>query len=228
MGHMRPSRRLRLSWWSVGAIGCASICVVGEFIAEVLFGVFSALAGFVIGSIVFALVRVGRWALLGTDRATQVTDPHGVHWTVRIPLMPYPAKFWASQRLLRMRPIDRRRRVKKGVAADGVDPSELAHPSQLVDETDEGASVVAIGLLAVALIALSVLFLEAIFAMVVAIIVAVIRLVLGRWQCEVMAPDGRLKRVRANSLREARTQRSLITSSIAKGVDPVESLEVPR
>ena len=201
---------------------------MGEFIAEILFGFLSAATGFVIGSIVFALVRVGRWALLGTDRDTQVTDPQGGDWSVRIPLMPYPAKFWASRRLLRMRPVDRRRRVKKGVAADGVDPAEMAHPTTLVKETDEGASFVAVGLLAVVLIALSVLFLEAIFALVVAIIVAVIRLVFGRWQCEVVAPDGRLKRIRADSLREARTERALIASSIAKGVGSVEFLEAPR
>lgn len=191
---------------------------MGEFLVEIGFGFLSAGVGFAIGSIVFALVRVGRWALLGTDRATRVTDPHGFTWTVRIPLAPSPMRFWASQRLLKMRPIDRRRRETKGVAPDGVDPSEFAHPTTLVERTDEVASLAAIVLLGLALLALSVLFLEVILAIVVAVAVAVTRLVLGRWQCEVIAPDGRVERIRVGSLQAARARREQIVASVASGL----------
>lgn len=201
-----------------GLVSCASIDGVGELIFEVVLGIASAVAGFAIGSIVFALVRVGRRALLGSERATQVTDREGLTWTVRIPLTPYPMRFWASQRMFRMRPIDQRRRQTKGVAPDGVDSSELAHPSRLVERTDEVASIAAVVLLGLALIALSVLFLEFILAVVVAVVVAVIRLVFGRWQCELIAPDGRLERVRVGSLQDARTRRAQIAASVESGV----------
>ena len=167
-----------------------------DFIGEILVSVGSALAGFAIGSVVFLLVRLARWALMGTERTTRVTDPRGSEWTVRIPLAPAPMRFWVSQRLLRMRPSDRRRRKLDGVAADGVSSSELAHPGALVSKTDEAASVVAVLMLAFVLLALVVLVFEAVLVILVAIVVAVVRLIGGHWQYEVVDPDGHTERRR--------------------------------
>jgi hypothetical protein len=60
-------------------------------------------------------------------------------------------------------------------------------------------------------------FLEAILAVLVAIVVAVVRLVWGHWQCEVVDPDGRVDRIRAGSLGDARARRDEIVASISAG-----------
>jgi len=187
---------------------------VAEVFGELLLGVLSTAAGFVLGSMVFVLVRGGRWALLRTERAVPVTDPRGGRWTVRIPLAPTPMRFWASSWMLSMRPHHRRRREAAGVPADGVVPSEMSHPRRLVDETDEAAPIVAVVLLVFAVVALVVLLLEAIVVVLVAVVVAVVRFAWGRWQCEVVSPDGGRKRLTAGSLSAARSRAAEIRESI--------------
>ncbi len=186
-----------------------------EVIVELLLGVASVAVGFALGSIVFALVRCGRWALLRTERAAPVVDPSGGRWTVRIPLAPTPLRFPASTWMLRMRHGDRRRREAEGASPDGVTSSEIAHPKRLVDTTDEASGFVAVGLLVFAVFALVVFVLEAVVVVLLAFVVALVRLVWGRWQCEVVSPDGRRERVTAGSLRHARDRATQLRESIA-------------
>ena len=63
--------------------------------------------------------------LLRAERATQATDPNGGRWTLRIALVPTQLRFWASTRLLRMRPWDRRQREAAGEAPDAVLRTDL-------------------------------------------------------------------------------------------------------
>jgi Flp pilus assembly protein TadB len=189
---------------------------MGEFIGEVFLGFLSLAAGFVLGSVVFLLVRAGRWTLLRTERATAVTDPAGRQWTVRIPLAPSSMRFWVSTRLFSMRRDDRRRREAEGVSPDQIEPSEFAHPRQLVNTADDAAGLFAAVMLVFVVLALFVLLLEAIVVALVAIAVLVARLAWGRWQCEVVAPDGRRALVGAGSLSEARTRAVELSDSIKR------------
>lgn len=189
---------------------------MGEVVGEIVLGFLSVAVGFALGSVVFVLVRGGRWALLRTERATPVTDPDGGRWTVRIPLAPTPMRFWAPTWMLGMRADDRRHREADGASPDEVVPSELAHPRTLVDKTDEAAPFVAAAMLAFVLVALVVLLLEAIVVAVVAVVVAVVRLAWGRWQCEVISPDGRRARVTAGSLSAARARAAQISESVER------------
>lgn len=187
-----------------------------ELVGHLLLGVASVGVGFALGSVVFALVRCGRWALLRTERAAPVVDPSGGRWTVRIPLAPTPLRFPASTWMLRMRPDDRRRREADGAPPDGVAPSEMAHPKRLVETTDEASAFVATGLLVFVVFALVVLLLEAVVVVLLAFVVAVVRFVWGRWQCEVVSPDGRRERVTAGSLSDARARATQFREAIAR------------
>jgi hypothetical protein len=189
---------------------------VGELIGQIVAGILSIAVGFALGSVVFFLVRGGRWALLRSERGTTIADPRGGSWSVRIPLAPSPMRLWVSKRMLRMRAGDRRNREASGASPDGVVASELVHPRTLVDKTDEAASIVAVALLVFVLFALVMLVLEAILVALVAAIVAVVRLTWGRWQCEIIAPDGRRASVNAGSLSDARARASEVRDSISQ------------
>lgn len=191
---------------------------MGELVGELVFGIISLLIGFAVGSLVFVLVRAGRLALVGTERSAEVTDRAGNRWLVRIPLAPYPLRFWTSKRLLAMRHQERRRRQASGVDAAGVSTDEIAHPKKLVDVSDEAASIVAVGMLLFALVALTVLLLEAILALLAAVVVFLIRSMWGRWQCEVIGPDEHRALIPVGSLREARRRRAEVATSISSSL----------
>lgn len=92
----------------------------------------------------------------------------------------------------------------------------MAHPSKLIDAA-EFAPVVAFVLLVIFVVAAVVFVVELIIVAIVAAAVAGIRMLWGRWQCEVVAPNGDRTVLRASSLKEAKANCSWIAESIAAG-----------
>lgn len=192
---------------------------MGELIGELVLSVVSVALGFVLGSAVLVLVRGGRWMLLRAERATQATDPDGGHWTLRIALVPTQLRFWASTRLLRMRPWDRRQREAAGEAPDAVLRTELAHPSALVEKADEAAGLVGPVMLAFAVFAVAVLLAEVVLAVVLAVVIAAGRAAWGSWSCEIVGPDGRPQHDDFRALSEARSHMTALADSIERGAE---------
>lgn len=190
-----------------------------ELVGELVFSVASVALGFVLGSAVLVLVRGGRWMLLRAERATQATDPNGGRWTLRIALIPTQLRFWASTRLLRMRPWDRRQREAAGEAPDAVLRTELAHPSALVEKADEAAGLVGPVMLAFAVFAVAVLLAEVVLAVVLAVVIAAGRAAWGSWSCEIVGPDGRQRHDAFRSLSEARSHMAALADSIERGAE---------
>jgi len=184
-------------------------------VEELALGIVSAAVGFAIGALVFAIVRIVRWAILRADRVMAATDPQGRQWTIRIPLVPAGARLWASQWLFDMRPRDRQRRVGQSQAPDSVSSDELAHPSHLVSETGELAAISAAFVLVLALLALAAFLMEIVVVIFVAVAVAAVRFAWGTWQCEVTSPDGERHRFPASSLGQARVRRTDLANSIS-------------
>ncbi len=187
-----------------------------DVLFEFLVGLLLIAIGFALGSVVFVVVRGARWALLRAERGTTVIDPSGRKWLVRIPFAPSSMRFWTARWLFRMRHIDQQRRTRRGAAPDEVVSWEYAHPAHLVDETEEAAGCVAIGMLIFFAVALVVLLVEAILLALVAIGAAAVRLSWGRWKCEVVAPDGGSTVVNAGSLGDARALAVVLRESVEK------------
>ena len=186
-----------------------------EVVEELALGIVSAAVGFAIGALVFAIVRIVRWAILRADRVMTATDPQGRQWTIRIPLVPSGARLWASQWLFEMRPRDRERRVRQSQSPDSVSSDELAHPGHLVSETGELAAISAAFILVLALLALAAFLMEIVVVIFVGVAVAAVRVAGGTWQCEVTSPDGERHRFSASSLGQARVRRTDLANSIS-------------
>ncbi|HEY8545991.1 MAG TPA: hypothetical protein VIL36_13125 [Acidimicrobiales bacterium] len=194
--------------------------VLIEVAAEVLFGFGMVAVAYAVGSIVYLQVRAARRGLRHLGGAEPVVDPQGGAWTVGVALAPPPLRLALSRRWFRMRPSDQAARARAGVAPDGVTKEEAAHPSHLVERFEELSGVVVWVVLLVTLVAVVVLLLEVLLVAVVAALVLVVRTLLGRWQCEVVGPDGRRWHVPAGSLGDARTVRDELRAQLAAGITP--------
>ncbi len=188
-----------------------------EIIGEIAFSLGLVALGFVIGSVVFAVVRTVRWVLLRTERVTVVTDPLGGQWSVGIPLAPARIRFKLSTKAFQMSKLDQQRRGREGTSHDGVTSTEFAHPSALVSNTQEFAPVVGFLMLAFVVMAAAIFLVELVAVVVIAAVVAGMRMLWGRWRCEVLAADGQRSSVAAGSLRAARVKCAQMVESIAAG-----------
>jgi hypothetical protein len=189
-----------------------------EVVGELVLGVVSVAIGFAVGSVIFLLVRAGRRSLRRLEPPAPVVDPEGRMWTVRVGLAPVPLRYQFSKQFFRMRPVDQARRTKAGEAIDSVKRGEVAHPSTLVERFDELSGFVAWVILAATLLAVAVLLLELLVVLLIAVPVFAFRIVWGRWQCEIIDPDGGHFHVPAGSLSEARSRCSDLREQIRRGI----------
>ncbi len=174
-----------------------------------------------LGVLVFWIVRGARWALMRADKSGEVSDPAGRLWTVRIPLAPPILRLPVSKRLFRMRRVDQQNRVARGDSPDGVRTASWRHGLEFLGNFEELGGVLAVAGLVIALLvvlaAVAVFLVEALAVVLLAVLIGAARAAFGRWQCEVVDPDGQRTGISVGSLADARLKREMISDSIASG-----------
>jgi hypothetical protein len=192
--------------------------IVLEPVGEILAGLVAIAFAYSVGSVVFLLVRAARRSLRGLNPSTDVVDPVGRRWDVRVGLAPHPLRYRLSQWYFRMRPQDQERRIRTAGHADAVHRDEVAHPSGLLERFDEATTLMVWLLLGLTLVAAVVLLLEVVLVGLVAAVVFLLRTFSGQWQCEVVTPQGEHFHVPAGSLFQARDEGASLRQEIAEGV----------